>query len=445
MPPPNTPGGSPPDLSPLHITVPPNTPFNHGSPRSRRTRTARNPYSIDENKVYEIGPSDGVDLRCLKYVSEVDENLLCPICHAALVDPVTTPCDHTYCEDCIYTAWKSNPTCPVDRSPLILPGDVATPPKIVLNQLDALKVKCPCCGDTLPRSMLRNHLSRYCSNALVKCPDEVCEKLVKRKDEGKGCLHYDSECPDCKEHLQEIDMESHREVECENREGICQHCSETIIRCKEAEHLKSCPEVMTSCKWTKYGCQHGALRKELDAHANECRFSTVGQMAEMLQAEISTLRDQLHTLNEKDKAQERRIKFLETHPHFNFSDVSSQSVSRLPDSSPTAEFPESRDQYLLSLLESQESKVDQLSVGLTELEAKQTMMLFNETIPIKEQLAELRSAQGVIGMHVRWLMNFRMQERRPGPGAGGSSESGGPGGDGHRRLSDTMRDVITKL
>ena len=171
-------------------------------------------------------------------------------------------------------------------------------------------------------------------------------------------------------------------------------------------------------------------------------------MADMLQAEISTLREQVHVMNEKDKIQERRIKFLENHPLFNYSDVSSHTVSNLPYSSP-AELPESRDQYLLSLLESQESKVDQLSLGLTEMEAKQTMMLFNETIPIKEQLAELRSNQGVIGMHVRWLMNFRMAERRPGPGPGssGGSDASGPGGDSQspRRLSDSMRDIITKL
>ncbi|KAL3421960.1 traf-like signal [Phlyctema vagabunda] len=446
--PPNTPDGTPPDLSPVRITVPPNTPFNHGSPaRSRRPTRTRNSQSPDEPGSYEVGSSGYIDFRNLKYISEVDENLVCPICRVALIKPVTTICDHTFCRECLQTAWDSNKSCPIDRRSLNLPEDIIPSPKIVLNQLDALKVRCLCCGDPLPRSMLRNHLNRYCSNALVKCLDESCEKLVMRKDEGRGCLHRDAVCPDCEEHHQEIDMDSHRELDCQRREAACEHCEEAILKCKQAEHLSVCPEVITPCKWTKYGCREETLRKDADVHVAVCSFNAVGLMADMLQAEISTLREQVQGLSEKDKNRERRIKFLETHPHFSFSEVSSQTVSRLPDSTPSTEFPESRDQYLLSLLESQESKVDQLSAGMTELEAKQTMMLFNETIQIKEQLAELRSAQGVIGMHVRWLMNFRMQERRPGPGPGstGGSESGGPGGEGHRRLSDTMRDVITKL
>ena len=33
-----------------------------------------------------------LDLRAISYVDEVDENLLCPICHGALIEPVTSRC-----------------------------------------------------------------------------------------------------------------------------------------------------------------------------------------------------------------------------------------------------------------------------------------------------------------------------------------------------------------
>jgi len=180
----------------------------------------------------------------------------------------------------------------------------------------------------------------------------------------------------------------------------------------------------------------------------------------MLKSEIATLREDVHALNEKDKIQERRIKFLESRPitesPLTYSEISNQPVSPLP-TVPSSEALEPRhqydssDQYLLSLIESQESRVNQISACMTDLEAKQTMMLFNETIPIKEQLAELRSEQGLLRMHVRWLVNFKLQERRPGPGpSGGSDTPAGPGSSSqlpqpHRRLSDSTRDIVTKL
>jgi hypothetical protein len=182
----------------------------------------------------------------------------------------------------------------------------------------------------------------------------------------------------------------------------------------------------------------------------------MGPVVESLKDEITTMKGEVQSLTERDKAKDRRIRFLESYKNAPSYGDSLADMSNMPDHIPssTDSAPyDSRDQYLLSLLENQESKVDRLSVGMTELEAKQTVMLFNETIPIKEQLAELRSAQGVIGCHVRWLMNLRLQERRPGATSalsGGakaeSSSASGSAGPGlqPRRLSDS-RENITKL
>jgi hypothetical protein len=224
------------------------------------------------------------------------------------------------------------------------------------------------------------------------------------------------------------------------------------------EHENYCEEAVVPCKWNIYGCSYRTKRKDLIDHAPVCEFKVMGPVVESLKEEINTLRSEIQFLNEKDKAKDRRIKFLESDrmaaSPSNALGYPVPDMSALPDTVPSsAEYApfDSRDQYLLSLLESQESKVDQLSLGMTEIEAKQTMMLFNETIPIKEQLAELRSAQGVLGMHVRWLMNFRLQERRPGAAAGPSNETkpdGSPGGPDFqtmRRSSDTMRELVTKL
>jgi TNF receptor-associated factor 5 len=442
---------------------PPNTPF-----ASRRSSTAITPVEspqATEADQHLRAPTERtpVDLRSLDYVSSVDENLVCPVCRVAFINPITTHCDHVFCRDCFDHSYTISKTCPIDRLPLILPHDIGPTHRLILNQLDGLEVRCPNtadgCEKILARSMVQNHVDKYCSHSLVNCSEITCHGLVARKDLSRGCLHWESTCPDCEETLEEVHMERHRESECTERKTTCEKCMAEILRYHAREHEDECEEADAPCRWTMYGCSHHSKRKDLGDHASECTFKIMGPVVEALKTELASLRSDFQTLSEKEKAKDRRLKFLESDRSITSSSSSAlgypvPDMSELPNySSSSMEYAphDSRDQYLLSLLESQESRVDQISVGMTELEAKQTMMLFNETIPIKEQMAELRSAQGVIGMHVRWLMNFRLQERRPAAGAGPSNEprpgSGAAGPDlaSMRRSSDTARDLVTKL
>ncbi|KAL2068876.1 hypothetical protein VTL71DRAFT_15214 [Oculimacula yallundae] len=448
--------------------------------------TARHPTSatqtLNKRTTSNLNLVHTVDLRAVTYENAVDENLICPICHCPLIDPIITECDHIFCRSCIEESVTHSRTCPIDRSPL--DQDISSlkrAPKIILNQLDSLKAKCPCCDVAFARSMLVNHLEKYCPETVMRCPgrdtEKGCMENVQRRLAGRGCLHYEADCPDCFQSLQEVDMEEHREELCKERFQDCLYCGIEILRCKTEEHEKECSDIITPCQWAGYGCQHSAKRKDLHLHTEECSLKTVGPMTDMLRREIQDLRTEVRTLTESNQRQERRMKFLESGTTTSFTQpsyptdlslpTSSHSFPHLPDPEPL----DSGHQYLLSLLEAQESNLSHLSSTLTESEAKQTTMLFNETIPMKNELAEIRSMQQTTSMHVRWLMRFRIQEnsRRvggPGPGqgpsgAGGNGSSGGGagsyGGDGSgsggggseflpRRLSDTMsRDLITKL
>jgi TNF receptor-associated factor 5 len=476
MPPPNTPSGSrnvSDDLVPVVFDLygaqaPPNTPASsHTTSRALRehrfaslNHQVANILDADPPSASDV--SHSIDFRGLTYIGIVDENLICPICRVALVDPVDTDCNHTFCRECIAQALAHNEICPIDRSSLSRGAPLKRSHKIVIHQLDALLVRCICCEAGIPRSMLQNHVEKYCTDALVDCPSQTCEKAVKRKLSHKGCLHYDVTCPDCKEIHQELDIGDHRELSCTQRKKGCEHCEATILRCRELEHLEECPDILAPCKWTEYGCQYVSKRKDLYLHTDTCNFKLVGPMAEMMRKEISGLRCEVRALSEKNQGQERRIKFLESglkesDRHVDYAELS--APIQLPEGA-NPEPLDSPNEYLLSLIESQESRISQLSAGMTELEAKQTMMLFNETIPIKNELAEMRSSQQVVSMHVRWLLNFRRQENQKrfgagsgggvgggGPGPSGGSDAGGSGGDSPlpRRLSDSMRDLITKL
>jgi hypothetical protein len=102
---------------------------------------------------------------------------------------------------------------------------------------------------------------------------------------------------------------------------------------------------------------------------------------------------------------------------------------------------------MLSLIESLESRLDHLTATITEQEAKQTVMLLNETMPIKQELTELRSAQGAVAMHVRWLVNMRLQNQArptgmspiPEPGVSPNANAPSPAGQSGRRLSGTFK------
>jgi len=414
----------------------------------------------EDSVVVPAGTSTQIDFRGLDYITVVDENLVCPVCRTPFVEPVTTSCDHVFCRECFDQAYQIAPICPIDRTRLRPPNHVGPTARIINNQLDALEVKCPNsaegCGKILARSMAQNHVDRYCDYSLVDCPERTCERKVLRKDVHRGCLHWLAICPDCSESLFEVDMEHHRARNCTERKTNCEKCGFEMLRFQADLHEHECEEAIAHCRWAIYGCAHQSKRKDLALHAPECTFKIMGPVVESLKDEITTMRGEVQSLTERDKAKDRRIRFLESYKNAPSYGDSLTDMSNMPDHIPssTDSAPyDSRDQYLLSLLENQESKVDRLSVGMTELEAKQTVMLFNETIPIKEQLAELRSAQGVIGCHVRWLMNLRLQERRPGAASalsGGakaeSSSASGSAGPGlqPRRLSDS-RENITKL
>src|SRR5256885_12068627 len=81
-------------------------------------------FSLSPHSPHRVRSTEIVDLRSLEYVSAVNENLVCPICHVALVDPIITSCEHIFCRDCLEEAYTISQSCPVDRLPLRKPEDI---------------------------------------------------------------------------------------------------------------------------------------------------------------------------------------------------------------------------------------------------------------------------------------------------------------------------------
>jgi hypothetical protein len=73
------------------------------------------------------------DLRQCTPTAPIDSRHCCPICFGVLLNAIETPCGHAFCIDCLFSAMKISPTCPLDRSPLPQPPGLPIAVSFPLN------------------------------------------------------------------------------------------------------------------------------------------------------------------------------------------------------------------------------------------------------------------------------------------------------------------------
>lgn len=101
------------------------------------------------------------------YTEDVDDDLICHICLQALLDPLDTPCGHTYCTVCLTNFLVSKDFCPLDRQPLVL-QHCKKSSILVHKLLNKLTVTCPFaehCAEVLQRCDLEHHFQTSCKGA----------------------------------------------------------------------------------------------------------------------------------------------------------------------------------------------------------------------------------------------------------------------------------------
>uniref|UniRef100_A0A4X2LXV7 E3 ubiquitin-protein ligase NRDP1 n=1 Tax=Vombatus ursinus TaxID=29139 RepID=A0A4X2LXV7_VOMUR len=77
-----------------------------------------------------------------RFLGDVDEDLICPICHGVLEEPVQAPnCEHAFCNTCITQGSSWQQTCPVDGSVVTVPH-LCPIPRIMRNMLSKLQITC---------------------------------------------------------------------------------------------------------------------------------------------------------------------------------------------------------------------------------------------------------------------------------------------------------------
>ena len=101
------------------------------------------------------------------YQNDVDDDLVCHICLQPLLQPLDTPCGHTFCCKCLRNFLQEKDFCPLDRKRLHF--KLCKKSSILVHKLlDKLVVSCPfssVCQDVMQRCDLEAHLkNRWVKN-----------------------------------------------------------------------------------------------------------------------------------------------------------------------------------------------------------------------------------------------------------------------------------------
>lgn len=387
-----------------------------------------------------------VDLRTLDLVSNYDSHLMCPICHCPFVQPARLQCDHVFCQECLQSAittFRSADTeefpCPSCRTPTRHVS--ISVPRLLINMCDEIQVRCPLategCRELLPRGHVQAHVDKYCGYRLMPCPDDSCDKKIRKKDLGdeQRCLHSYCRCSRCEEDVMEQDYEEHDQELCPSLEATCIDCGTTVLQRELKKHVETCPEVISPCAASKYGCRVKLRRADIATHEHTCPLFAIAPYFEAQNTRLDSLeltmrhlhqRNEIHedglanirsTLGESSRASESN-----RNRRPSIAEIERNHLTRANDAGHTEDqssnaFSSNATTYLLSLHESLREEVSQMSHALTDLDARASMTIMNECLRIKEDMAHTNAAVNSVRMQVQWLMNPRLHN---GTRAGGA-------------------------
>lgn len=418
-----------------------------------------------------------VDFTALEYVGPFDPNLMCAICHSPFVRPVKIDCGHVFCEDCIAQALDhqtyGNQTCPTCRGKTNEISIVPVP-KILDQILDELLVKCPLnsqgCTAEIPRGSVQDHINQYCEYLEIDCPfNKECTEPVQRKflwqDHWQNrCLHNFVQCDVCGDMVMELEQASHTAKHDSLREISCPGCKTRLRNHDLEKHNLSCPEAIAACTAAPYGCDFASKRSSLARHIETCPLAKLTPFLKLQNDQLSAHEAALKHLRHKNSLLETSLHSLQENLNVSTkvfgSSADTNTHNRNPDDPPF----DSTAHHLLCLHESLREEVTRVAAAVSDLDARASVTVMNESLRVKEELVHTNAAIGSMRMQLHWLLSARLQtnqqnqqqqqqqrrvsatrgqsqERGAGEGLSGTPGLGGPLqlGPPMRQPSDSMR------
>ena len=362
-----------------------------------------------------------VDLRGLELVLTPDENLICPICHTLLVSPISLPCEHVFCGECIEHALKHQPArskaCPSCRTPTA--ESLITPtPKLITRILDDIQVKCPLapfgCSATLARASVQDHVNFYCGFVLVNCPHDGCAVRVERRFADRPCLHQSMDCGKCGKTTTEADLDRHRRSSCNEKYQECNGCQCLVASTEFDPHANHCMAIMVSCTASRYGCDFTDERKAIGQHEHSCPLKKLGPFLEQQKSRLDDHQRALRHLKLKTEIYEEGL----TNVQETLRDSLEGSAALAQSSGINATSPpfESQAAHLLDLHDALQNDVRRISTAVSDLDAKLEVSVLNQTLRANEEKLHRDAMEGQMRKQLQWLVSSRLQSHQRGVG-----------------------------
>lgn len=425
-------------------------------------------------------PAPPLDLRALDYAQDYDSHLMCPICHVPFIDPVVLECDHTFCQSCLtdYRDGASSDTrtrCPTCRAFLWSAPRKAS--RLIVNMCHEIKVHCPNdgCTQITPRGFLQRHATAECPHQRLKCPDAECDKLVRRKnfvpDQCVHTTHVECDCGAVIE-LGRGDWLRHKDDECPNTGAKCQNCDKRVATGDSLDgsfgHVCNTDDTPT-CPGQEFGCSEDIEPDHLESHTRTCAMAKLAPHLQKQDQLLKSLQEQLTMAKVRNEVLENGFEKIHEVINDNIlprispsdqsggdnSDVEEIERDEIPSAtshrdllmpahlraltpSPDPELSSisQTQQHMLALHESLrgnvtnlEQDISALANQISDLDARTSMHLMNETLRIKEDLAHTNAALFSTRAQVQWLLNReRMGAQQQAMGIRGRAPSAQPPG-----------------
>jgi DNA repair exonuclease SbcCD ATPase subunit len=220
--------------------------------------------------------------------TSIDPELMCNICFEHFQDPYCTPCDHTFCRQCIIERIDSGSAiCPRCANPLSI-LHIQQASRTIRDMLTRARVVCRYCGQTgLQKENFNEHLNRGCPKTQVTCPaeDVKCSWTGERDQLDhhlKTCAYYSLHAI-----LSKL-MTDNRQLK-EQMKQMDQHCQE--------KHLQHTNDIDATTNHIHTSIKQ--MNDQLDV--DESRIEKHDFEIEYLKNQITQLESQIKKLQEENQ------------------------------------------------------------------------------------------------------------------------------------------------